>query len=353
MLLTPRLFVLDLDSEEKTVLRKGPLPAPSICVVPRANCAFRRTRLVGSSRNALKAAQLKAQKEALPGEDGSIIVPDKGEEVASATAAPMAGLWSFAKHASHTGRYLPESLAQLPLARGARLVQGLSGFEGQIWIDKNIVASRWWPKSPAPQQWDTFMRAAQEELGPLSIPLPPAAKVPWRDDISGLSLDKDQIAHWISPRNIAAIMATALICGYTYIGGQYVRETLALSKAETQTASLSEETEMILSQRRRALANMRYARQYDSLGQNDELLQAISALSSVLGMSGLAIQRFSLRQNQIDTRLVGEEEISIPDAVSLLEAAPALSNVSVSLDAQGAVRVIADLDSAEPVNEAK
>ena len=347
MLLTPRLFVLEKGSAEQTVLSKGPLPAQGVCIVPRGACAFRRTRLVGTGRNALKAAQLKAQKEALPGENGSIIMPDKGDEVAAITAAPMAGLWSFAKHPSHTGRYLPESLAQQPRSTsGPRLVAGLSGYEGQIWIDKNIVASRWWLSSPTAQQWDTFIRAAQEALGPLSMGLPDAETLPWRTDISGLSLDQEQLAHWLSPKNIGGLTAAVLLCGFTYIGAQYIREALALSRAEAMTADLSAETELILSQRRRALANMRYAQGYDALGRNDEVLSAIGAFASVLGTSGLAVQQFSLRQNQIDTRLVGDNEISVPDVVSLLEADPALSNVSVSLDASGAVRVIADLSAA-------
>lgn len=348
MLLTPRLFVLDPDTQEQTVLAKGALPAQGVCVVARGACGFRRTRLMGEGRNALKAAQLKAEKEALPGEDGAIIVADKGQEVAALTAAPMAGLWSFAKDSRHKGRYLPESLAQQPLENGARLVSGLSGYEGQIWVDKNLVASRWWPMRPTPAQWDIFIRAAQETLGPLAMPLPSPQTVPWRKDIAPFALDQDQLEHWLSPRNIGGLVATGLLCGFLYLGGQYTREILALQKAEAKVADLSTETELILSQRRRALANMRYVGRYSELGGNTAVLDAMGALASVLGSTDLAVQRFSLRQNQIDARLMGETEVSVPDVVSLLESDAALSNVSVSLDAAGAVIVRADLGDAAP-----
>ncbi|WP_371396367.1 hypothetical protein [Fretibacter rubidus] len=349
MLLTPRLFVHNQDASnsdvapEKRTLQGGFPALPAVCVVPRGMCSFRRIRLVGTGRNAQKAAALKASKEALPGENGTYIAPDVGEVVRAATPTDMAGVWNFAKSEAHQGRYMPESLAQVPHDNGARLVHGLSGYEGQIWIDKNLVASRWWLNPPSANSWDVFMRAAQDGLGAMDYPLPVASAVPWRRDIAPFTLDPDQLAYWFSPRNLGAAVGTVLACGFLFMGAGYLRNSLALSKTNAAMEGLSTETQLILSQQRRAMANLRYAQNYDALGRNDTVLMGLSALATVLGETDLSIERFDIRLGQIDARLRGETEISVPDVVSLLEADPGLSSVSVTLDAQGAVLITADL----------
>ena len=364
MLLTPRLFVLEQDPDRKNaegadnhVMRARtlvpavlPLPLQSVCVVPRGLCSFRRIRLAGAganaSRNALKAAHLKSRQEALPSEDGSLIVADKGQAVLDKTSAPMAGVWGFAKPNEHKGRYLPESLAQQPMVDGLRLVEGLSGYEAQIWIDKNLAASRWWPSMPSPAQWDVFIRSAQESLGPIGTVMPAPAPVPWRRDLSALALGREQVSEWLSPVNLGAITATLLACGYAFIGAQYVRESMTLRDSEAKIANLSEETKLILSHQRRAMANMRYVDRYAVLGRNDTVLRGLGEFATVLGQTDMTIERVNIRLGQIDARLRGETEISVPDVVSLLEAAPALEKVSVTLDARGSVIVKADLSAA-------
>jgi hypothetical protein len=133
------------------------------------------------------------------------------------------------------------------------------------------------------------------------------------------------------------------MCGFLYVGGQYVRESLALSRTASALDSLSVETQLILSQQRRAMANLRYAKSYDDLGRNDSVLLGVGALAKVLGSTDLSIERFDIRLNQMDLRLKGDTEISVPDVVSLLEADPGLSAVSVTLDAQGAILITADV----------
>jgi len=84
MLFTPRLFALNNRAERET-LRKPALIGQNVCIIARA--------AVGTA----------------------------------ATAAPiMAGVWGYSTHSAHTGRYLPETIAQIPHSHGARLVKGLS-----------------------------------------------------------------------------------------------------------------------------------------------------------------------------------------------------------------------------------
>lgn len=356
MLFTPHLFALNPAGQSQT-LRKPALIGQGICVVPRGSCAFRRVRLAGSGREAKAAALLKARNEALPDQDGALVVPDKSGLVSEAGNTPaandvvMAGIWGYPTSTEHLGRYLPETLAQLPLDNGARLVSGLSGVEGQIWREQNLVASRWWPQVPQEKDWNGFIRAAQESLGTLDFPLPAAVQVPWRNDLPVFDIDRERLMHVFSPVTIAGLAATALGCSALYFGAQYARETVVLQRVDSQSAILRLETEQIQSQRRRALANISYIQKYRQLGDNGTLLTALGGVAEVVGQSDLGIERAALRDGALELRLTGEEQLSVPDVVALLEARPTLSGVSVSLETLGVISIKADVASPSLVTQ--
>lgn len=349
MLFTPRLLLLN--EGQTTTLKKSTLLGQAIYVVPRGDCSFRRMRMAGKSRDAKAAAQLKARNEALPNENGCRVVIDSSPASENSAGAPLASIWSFPTPPNRPGRYLPETLAQVPLHEGARLVEGLSGFEGQIWKNNDLAASRWWSRAPTETHWDSFIRSAQESLGPLDMPRPAAARVEWRQDLAIFDIDRDRLSQIFSPFNVGAIIASLLACGALFICGQYLRESLALSAVETQIADIRSDTEQIQSERRRALTNMSFVRKYRNLGDNGRLLSGLGAVANVLGHTDLGIEHMGLRGDSLELRLKGEDEISVPEIVNLLEAQAVLSDVSISLETAGAISVKARIS--EPKGASK
>lgn len=57
-------------------------------------------------------------------------------------------------------RLVPETALHRPLIEGLRLVTCLDGVEGQVWRDRRLMASRWWPATPPDDDWMRFQRAA-------------------------------------------------------------------------------------------------------------------------------------------------------------------------------------------------
>ena len=98
-----------------------------------------------------------------------------------------------------------------------------------------------------------------------------------------------------------------------------------------------------MTQRSRAIANLRYIQGFNKLGRNDSVLIALEALSDVFSNSDFAIQKFDVRGGQMDARLKGESEISVPDVVALLEQSAGLANVSLTLDVNNILLINADL----------
>lgn len=341
MLFSPHLFVLDA-SGRPSPLAKPVAAGQRICVVPRQACSFRRIRLSGEGRNAIKAALLKVRKDALPSEDGIQIIPEK---TIANVANGMAGVWSFGKSPAHKGRYLPETLAREAYGDGIRMVTCLTGLEGQIWQGGILISTRWWPSEPSPSQWEQFICAAedQHDLSGMALTQPAPMLVPWRRDLPAFNMDKDRVLELASPVNLGAVLAAGFAFAFAYLGTQYVREAVSLRQAEQAQQAISGNAQQILSQRRRALAAIRTSGRYDSLGSETAVLEGIGAVAKVLGATDLAISRASLRNAVLEMTLEGTTEISVPDVVSLLEAEAALSNVSVSIDQRANIRLNATL----------
>ncbi|MGB0906119.1 MAG: hypothetical protein ACPGVT_01400 [Maricaulaceae bacterium] len=341
MLFTPRLFVLDENGQTEN-LHKPRFSGQGICIIPRGECSFRRIRMAGEGRNALRAVELKARNDALSGETDFFVHSDKQSPD---DINAMSGVWGFARSHFYNGRCLPETLAQTPLADGQRLVKNLTGYEGQFWVKGNLISSRWWPSLPSDVNWKAFVRAIKNrsQVSGLSLEMPNAISVPWRDDIPLFAMDAKRAEVIFSPLNVAILATFVFAYGFSYTGAKYAREYISYQSVQTKQEAISGEAEQILSQRRRALGAMRYVKSYEALGHNGTVLAGYDALAKVLGSTGLGVERTTYRNGKLELRLQGDNEISISDVVSLLEAQPVMENVTVSLEALGAVAITTDL----------
>ena len=344
MLFTPRLLLLN--EEKTTTIRNSALLGQTIYLVPRRDCSFRRMRLAGTGRQAKAAAHLKSRSESLADENGSCIIMDKSvgdAEDVSEQNAPTASIWNFPISSKYSGRYLPETLAQVALDNGARIVHGTSGYEGQIWKNNNLVASRWWGRQPTDFDWDRFLRASQATSVLHDMSRPATTDAVWREDLPIFDIDAERAAKIASPFNVATLITVALFSAMFYISGQYLRESLALNKVKEQAMLIREDTEQIQTDRRRALANMNYVRKYRRLGDNGLLIRSLGAVAGVIGTTDLGIAQMNLRDDRLELRLRGRDEVSVPDVVTALERAPILSGVSISIEGTGAIVIKADV----------
>lgn len=76
-------------------------------------------------------------------------------------------------------RFAAEAMyAGAPTAQGVELLRYPTGFEGRVWKQSELVASRSWPSGPSPAQWREFLRGAG--LGAQdAAALPDAKEVVW------------------------------------------------------------------------------------------------------------------------------------------------------------------------------
>lgn len=168
-----------------TLRRGGPLGALE-WVVPRAECHYRRLDFAAlPARQRPAAARIAAARHE----------PVSGASVCIAWTGPVAHVWYWPQPQPSAGdeetRWIPETLLRAPPATdGPRLLRLLRGFEGQLWRERHLVCSQWWPQLPDLEEWRRFLRACglgTEDLRAVPEPVTePWAETPWADLRRGL-----------------------------------------------------------------------------------------------------------------------------------------------------------------------
>lgn len=340
---------------QKRILRPAKIWGQTITVIPRQDCSFRRIDLKGRGQSATQAAYFKARREALEDEDSFKIIPDRSGARSGAWSGERAGLWGFKNPNPTRSRCLPETLAREGFDTGCRLVKTLSGFEGQVWQDSNLIGSRWWRSLPSQQKWVGFLRACESETNfefdLTAVPRP--EEIGFRENLPPIEFDRDYLSTVFSPMNLAGFAATVLMCGFVFVSAQYVQSTLALKSIEKKISDTSDDTNKILSQRRRALGNMVAAKRYFELGHEGEFLLGLSTLSKPLSEKGLKILIASYSDKTIKLQLVGETDIPVSELVKTLEAREVLQNVNIAIPSSGRLTVSSDIVDLYTIQTAK
>ncbi|MBL4591752.1 MAG: hypothetical protein JKY96_07310 [Phycisphaerales bacterium] len=295
----------------------------------------------------MQAARLRAFKEILPHENKVRIVrDDRGLGI---------GVWSYGNADMQNGppsnrRTLPESLIYQRMESGVRIVSCLDGVEGQIWAGRSLVASRWWSSVPTARQWQVFLRASPDEIDDLSQPAP--VHVALRTDIPLFDLDPERLAVTFSPQEIMRMAGMVGACAFLYLGAQYVRHASTLAGTERKIDKLSVSTAHILSQKRRALANMAASERFEVLGDPAMVLNGLDSLSQTLAGQDFKVKLVQVRGGEFKARVEGDIAINGPEFVAKLEASVALSKVNVVSMGEEVLIVSADLEPVEQIAQA-
>lgn len=169
-------------------------------------------------------------------------------------------IWPLAKqrqamqeNAVKQAQNLPESLLYPPLAEGVRLLRCAEGIEGQVWQDKLLKASHWWPTEPSVSAWQRFLRAQGLAVG---------EQLPETQHMTWLATPWAQANQAVSGA-VALLRSetTWILLGLAGLGAVLVWESVAIWKTqqvlqqlESRREQLTEQATPILAARNRALA---------------------------------------------------------------------------------------------------
>lgn len=330
MLFTPNLFTINKAHQREAFTSRKTF-GQSVYVVPRSKCFFRRTSIQGSGKKALQALRLKSNQQAVSEKTLFKFVRDKiGNGV---------GVWEYQELDNYKGRAVPESLLFPALSEGTRLIQTLIGYEGQIWNNGALIASRWWGEIPSDKSWYEFTYNTQTETGVVTdAEMPPASKVPYSAKIPPWEMSLKSV---LSPQKLTAFICLACLGVLSFEGTRYVHNKVLERKISGEISKKSETASQALRTRRRALSNIQFVEKHKQLGRQGSLLVALSGLGEVLSGRSLIVKNLSYDSGEIEIILQSGTENSIPEMVNRLESIPEIENVNISIDSRNDMKIVA------------
>ena len=314
----------------------GGFLAPKITVVPRGQCAFKRVRLVNDKATAIKAAKLKSQSQALSPTAEVFLKKDK--------VGLGASVWVFDRE-DQFARYLPESLLARPARDTFRLVKCISGYEGQLWVGEDLVASRWWSDVPSQSDWQAFILSIDVpshieppgQIDPVSVPL--TNKVPL------FVPTREYLAQILPAQRVAGLVCGVSLIAAVLFGSQILRLKIQQNQIASEIAAISENVTESRLLRGRATENLSYYESYAQNASHFEVFAVLEAFRDVLEGQPVLLRSVRINDQTLEIRVVGEFEMSEPEFVESVERSGLLERVRIDSRVRDTVIIKADLVS--------
>ena len=324
--LTPQFFVPNENNELVGVTR-GPRLMGRLIVLPR-RMFDRSVRPVPRRGDVGRRAAIAQARHETQFQDPEFLVEltETGRSTAKAT------IWSWDKaeiealSGSRETRAIPEPLLRMPGGDGARLIQAIDGYDGEVWVGGNLIASRWWPKEPNEIEWREFMVGARSPVWPedasgqpIEFDRPIAQAVPWRSNLIWVRRGWHERLESVTASQIAI---AALLLSAAPIGFEIARAVSLEQKAVRLQASLEAErirSEPWLQLRRRAYFDLSQIDTMTSYGDPAALVFALMDLGHAFGTETPAIDQVAFTDGELRVTLANNADSSVVDLVSSLE----------------------------------
>ena len=247
-------------------------------------------------------------------------------------SANRIGVWSWPKELSEgladfEGEVLPETVLHPPLENGARLVAAIDGFEGQVWNDNQLVASRWWPRRPELIDWTAFLRATRvpetasavpAALEPVFLPRP-ANPQPYT-----ALLDRVRAANW---RDITALALVCLAVPGLFLFGQWMQLSQTQSSLTAELAALSRETAEISVARQSAQQASYELAAYAATLNRRHPAALLASVSEELARFSIQLDSFEQTEDELTLIMQTSDDFAPESLVRAMENNPLMHNV--------------------------
>lgn len=229
----------------------------------------------------------------------------------------------------------PETFFRAPMAHGFRLSQMFDGVEGQVWKNGLLVATRWWPGSPAPRDWSTFLRAAGVDptLGPLGVPAVVESELlpqPW----TLVAAPVTDLWSLLQNERAAAIAATVVAVPFLY----YVAEAGVLlastMRIEAAVSDLAAANQTIRADRTAAFANLDSIESYLSLEAYPSQFHTMNVVADLLRDSNVTVAEWNFDGGTLQMLVQADRPLEAPSFIEKFEQAPHFSKVSGTVGSQ-------------------
>jgi Tfp pilus assembly protein PilN len=244
------------------------------------------------------------------------------------------GIWSWPKSLTSDlkdfeGEVLPETVLHTTLDDGARLVAAIDGYEGQVWRNAELIASRWWPTLPTALDWSAFLRATRSSEVSQTPPSPepaiylphPARKAPYT-----AMLDRLRSIHL---RDITALATALIAIPGLYLIGEWAQLSLSKASAEAELEQLSVQTAQISAARQDAQSAANELAQYAEILNQRHPAALLASVSAELAEFSIRLDYFEQADQTLRISMFASETFAPESVVRAMESNPLMSNVNL------------------------
>lgn len=350
------LFPLSLKAihdENVVTLQSGGMITASVFVIPRSLCQFERHWSPRADQKGLDAVKLAIA------QNTSVTLPGIFIEPHEKDTASFVNCWVWDNEVA-TARIkpnsllLPESYARVPGETGARLVECMYGYEGQIWENKMLVASRWWRNAPSDLDWAEFIEGSEVAIGTFSLPTdilrnkPVVSSVLWRDDVSLADFGTAAIETTITPMRAFLAACVVLSLPLAYSVGSAAKLTQEVSQAQSKLDTLQIELGDVADARRAAIANRAIIERYQASGDPFHMVDSLEDFGLATQPSEVTVRVLSYNGDSIEITFSADERLLLPDLIRKLELSQNWAAASASRNTNGEIVLRGQLQTSDP-----
>lgn len=242
------------------------------------------------------------------------------------------GVWSWPKSLTadltdFEGEILPETVLHPPLQDGARLMAAIDGYEGQVWRDGQLKASRWWPNQPGDADWASFLRVTRStgagQFRPAAENLVLSDRPTHAQPYTALV---DRVKS-ISLRDMAALALLCIAVPALYLLGQWAQLSQTRASASAELSALSEETAEIGAARLTAqIASNELALYAQALNRRHPA-ELLASVSEELARFSIRLDAFEQNDDLLSLNLRADADFAPEALVRAMEENPLMNSV--------------------------
>jgi hypothetical protein len=214
----------------------------------------------------------------------------------------------------------PEGLLRVPGEDGVRLQACLDGWEGQVWKERRLLQSQWWPSPPDQSSWQMFLRtrAAQDWRDSL----PTIVTVPWslHPWVTCRSLERLENSFHGFERRLTLLVCSVIAAVAGMQSHSLANAYMAWSTAQSEREVLKERTSGALELRTEALVLSSASNLVARAMQGPQPLQVMAQLASALPEKGVVLQQLALDSGKLRIVMLLSPEVQRSAIVRQMQA---------------------------------
>jgi len=208
-------------------------------------------------------------------------------------------------------------------------VDTLDGVEGQVWKGGLLAATRWWPATPAPRDWATFLRSAGVDLTQVPLEVPAVAEselleLPW----TVASAPVTDLFSLLQNERAAAIAAAVVAAPFLYYLAQAAVLLIGTMRVEASIADLTAANQSIRADRAAAFTNLENIESYLGLENTPSQFMIMNVVNTLLSDSKVKIDEWNFDAGNLQLVIQADRALEAPFFIEMFEKNEHFSNVS-------------------------